>query len=138
MLGTEHIHQPSPRTLRQFAGLWLLVFAGLALGRLATGDDGPLAWVLLALALTVGPLGLLKPGAVRPIFVGWMWAVYPLGWVVSQVLLACLFYGLFTPVGLFFRCVGRDVLARRFRPGQESYWEPKPATEEPGGYFRPF
>jgi hypothetical protein len=138
MFGTEHIHQPSPRTLRQFAGLWLLVFGGLGLGQLATGDHRPLAWVCLALALTVGPLGLLKPGAVRPIFVGWMWAVFPLGWVVSQVLLACLFYGLFTPVGFFFRCVGRDVLARRFRPGRESYWEPKPATEEPGGYFRPF
>ena len=51
----------------------------------------------------------------------------PIGMVVSRVLLGALFSGLFTPVGLFFKLIGRDALARRYAPEQASYWEPSRA-----------
>ena len=35
---------------------------------------------------------------------------FPIGWTVSQVILAVMFYGLFTPIGLVFRLIGRDPL----------------------------
>ena len=35
---------------------------------------------------------------------------FPIGWTVSQVMLALMFFGLFTPIGLVFRLIGRDPL----------------------------
>ena len=129
---------PSRATLRQFAGLWLVFFGGLALWQgLVRGQTG-LAALFAVLALTIGPLGLLRPGWVRPIYVGWMVLAFPIGWTVSQVMLALMFYGLFTPIGLVFRLLGRDALHRARRPGVESYWTPKPAPAGPKSYFRQF
>ena len=129
---------PSRATLRQFAGLWLVFFGGLALWQgLVRGQTG-LATLCAVLALTIGPLGLIRPGWIRPIYVGWMILAFPIGWTVSQVMLALMFYGLFTPIGLLFRLLGRDPLHRARRPGVESYWTPKPAPAGPKSYFRQF
>jgi hypothetical protein len=129
---------PRSRTLRQFAGLWLLCFAGLACWEGFRKDNPTAALVFAALALTVGPLGLLWPQAVRPLFVGWMVLAFPIGWTVSQVLLALLFYVVFTPVGLVLKLVGRDSLCRRYRPDKDTYWAPKTAPSDARSYFRQF
>ena len=129
---------PSRKVLRQFAGLCLLVFGGLALweifGRGRTGFGGFLA----LLAMTIGPLGLLRPEWIRWIYVGWMVLAFPIGWTISQVILLALFFGLFTPIGLTFRLLGRDSLHRARRRGLESYWEPKPTTLDLRRYFKQF
>ncbi len=129
---------PPRRTLRQFAGLWLAFFAGLAVWFAL--HQAPAAQVagLAVLALSVGLLGLCKPGAIRLLFVGLTIATFPVGWAVSRLVLAVLFYGLFTPVGLFFRLVGRDAMRLRARPGQDTYWLPKPQAADVRGYFRQF
>src|SRR5436309_12112846 len=101
---------PSARTLRQFAGLWLGFFAalagwhGLARGRTAA------AALLLAAALLPGVAGLLRPRLLRPLFVGCTLLTFPLGWLTATLLSALLYYGLFTPLGVFFRLRGRDAL----------------------------
>ena len=58
---------PDRRTLRQFALIWIVFFACLAVYQ-QTVRDRPLAAAILAvLAVTVGPVGLLWPRAVRHI-----------------------------------------------------------------------
>jgi hypothetical protein len=128
---------PSSRTLRQFAGLWLGFFAalagwhGLAHGRTAA------AALLLAVALLPGVAGLLRPRLLRPLFVGCTLLTFPVGWLTATLLSALLYYGLFTPLGLFFRLRGRDALLLR-RPRRASYWTPR--TDEPDArrYLQPF
>jgi hypothetical protein len=129
---------PPRATLRQFAGLWLIFFGGLALWEGWVRSHTGLALLWAVLALTIGPMGLLRPGWIRPIYVGWMVLAFPIGWTVSQVMLVLMFYGLFTPIGLVFRLLGRDPLHRARRPGVESYWIPKPAPAGPRSYFRQF
>ena len=129
---------PPRATLRQFAGLWLIFFGGLALWEGWVRSHTGLASLWAVLALTIGPLGLIRPGWIRPIYVGWMILAFPIGWTVSQVMLALMFYGLFMPIGLLFRLLGRDPLHRARRPGVESYWTPKPAPAGPKSYFRQF
>ncbi len=126
------------RTIRQFAGLWIVFFGALALwqglGRGATGAG--LTWA--ALALTLGPLGLWQPGVLRPVYRTWMLLAFPLGWVVSHLLLGLLFFGLFTPVALLFRLLGRDALERRLSPDQETYWKERAAPTTTRRYLRQF
>jgi hypothetical protein len=129
---------PPERMLRQFAGLWLVCFGGLSLWQgLVRGRPG-LGFGLAVLVLTVGIVGLVWPRAVRPIFVGWMVLAFPIGWVISHTLLAAVFFGLFTPMGLAFRLLGRDLLAIQPRAGLATYWQPKPAPTDVRRYFRQF
>jgi hypothetical protein len=127
---------PSARMLRQFAGLWIVFFGGLTWHAAATGTQGvAIVWSLTAL---LGFAGVVRPALLRPVFVGWMVLVFPIGWMMSQMLLAVLYYGLFTPLAVAFRLRGRDALRRRARPVGDSYWLPKPVTLEVRRYFRQF
>jgi hypothetical protein len=128
--------RPPPRTLRQFALLWIAFFGGLAVWEVARGHAVAGATLGL-LAVTVGPLGWLRPEWLRPVYVGWMVLAFPIGWAVSHVALAVLFYLLFAPLGLAFRLVGRDPLRRR-RQWVDTYWTEKPAVRDMRRYFQQF
>jgi hypothetical protein len=123
--------------LRQFAALWLVFFAGLA-GWESWHGRSVLALAFALLAVTVAPMGLLAPRAIRPLFIAWMALAFPIGWTISKVCLAIMFYGVFTPVALVFRLLGRDALALRRSSEQITYWLPKPAATNAAGYLRQF
>ena len=127
---------PSAKKLRQFAALWLVFFVGLALWRLWHGRQDVEAVVLAALGVTIGALGLARPAAIRFVYTGWMIAAFPIGWTISRVMLAALFYGVFTPVAVVFRMIGRDPLGLRRRADLETYWTAKPGAAAPRDYFR--
>lgn len=129
---------PTNRTLRQFAGLWLAFFGVGACLQGFVRHHMTAAWILAAAALIVGLTGLVRPALIRLIYVGAVALTFPIGWTVSKILLACLFYGLFTPVAVVFRLMGRDVLARRPHLEAETYWLPKALATDPRSYFRPF
>jgi hypothetical protein len=124
------------RTLRQFAGLWLLILGGLAVWHGLLGDNLVVALVLGVLGVAVGVLGLATPRAIRPLFTGLMMLTYPIGWLVSRILLIVLFYGMFAPLAVLFRLIGRDALVRRRRPEGPSYWTAKPGATDVRSYLR--
>jgi hypothetical protein len=135
MQWSEIVKPPPPKLLRQFAVLWLVVFGGLAAWRVWQGNAGVWTQVLAVAAVLVGGLGIVWPAAIRFVYTGWMIAVFPIGWTVSRLVLAALFYLIFTPVGLVFRLFGRDVLhLKRTKP--QSYWSQKPVATNPEEYFR--
>ena len=129
---------PDRKTLRQFAGLWLAFFGGMALWQALARKNPNLGLSLGALALVVGLAGLTRPEWVRLIYVGWMVLAFPIGWTISQVMLLAMYFGLFAPIGLVFRLIGRDPLQRARRAGVESYWTPKPAPAGVTSYFKQF
>ena len=95
---------PSSRMLRQFAGLWLVFFGGMAAWQgLARGRVG-VAVAIAILAIAVGSLGLIRPQAVRPIFVGWMILAFPIGWTISLILLSLVYFILFYRWAWCFAC----------------------------------
>jgi hypothetical protein len=129
---------PSKKTLRQFAGLCVLFFGAAALWQAFVRGHYDLATSLGCLALVFGLTGLAYPESLRLIYVGWMILAFPIGWTVSLLILVTLYYGLFTPIGLLFRLIGRDALDRAKHPEATSYWVPKPSPENLGRYFKQF
>ena len=126
---------PSARTLRQFAGLFLIFFVGIAGWRAWHGVVDGRTEALAALGLVVGGVGLLYPPAVRLVYTGWMIAAFPIGWTVSRLMLAVLFYLVFTPLALVFRLMRRDILQLKRRQAG-SYWTARPAPGNVKEYFR--
>jgi len=128
---------PTDRMLRQFAAAWLVVFSVLAANQWLTRGHPRTAIVLAGVAIIIGIAGLLRPRLVRWLFVAATVLAFPIGWVVSQVMLFVLFIGVMTPVALLFKAQGRDRLARK-RSAQSSYWKPKTATQDMRRYLRQY
>jgi hypothetical protein len=135
MQWSEVVKAPSSRTLRQFAGLFLVVFVAMAATRWFRGHQDGWTIALGVTAIVVGLVGLAMPSAVRPLYTGWMIAAFPIGWVVSKVILAVVFFLVVTPIGLGFRMAGRDILRLR-RQSQTTYWVPKTVRENSSDYLR--
>ena len=129
---------PSGKVLRQFAGAWLVLFSALAAHQGLANGRPQLARAIALLAVAVGIPGLAKPALIRWLFVGWMILAFPIGWVISQVVLVVLFFAILTPVALFFKLTGRDLLCRKPAPDISSYWTPKESPSEMGRYFRQY
>lgn len=128
---------PSRRVLRQF-GLLCLAFFGALGGYYYWQGATTSPYVLAALAAAGGALGLLAPQALRWVFVGWCYAVLPIGWVVSHVLLFLIYYFVLLPTGLLMRIVGYDPLMRKLDPEAKSYWIPVEPAVGTQSYFRQF
>jgi hypothetical protein len=138
MQWSEVIAPPPRKLLRQFAGLFLVVFLALAGWRVWQGEADAWALGLGGLALAVGIAGLLYPPAVRFIYTGWMIVAFPIGWTISRLALALMFFTVITPVALFFRLVGRDELQLQRRDPGASCWSPKHGPEGVRQYLRQF
>jgi saxitoxin biosynthesis operon SxtJ-like protein len=131
--------KPTSRELRWFSGL-LIVFFGVVAGVwcLRSGQTtGPA--ILFGATSALGVLGLAVPSAVRWVYVGWMVAVWPIGCAISYLLLAGIFYGVITPIGLCLRLLGRDPMRKALDRTATTYWIPR-SPEEPDAsrYFRQF
>lgn len=135
MVWSDIPRNPAPKTLRQFAGACLLFFGILAAREYHKGYHIA-GEVIAAVALVVGIAGLIKPSLVRWIFVGWMMLAFPVGWLVSQVMLGLMFYVVLTPVAFLFRLRGRDLLLRKRQPNRTSYWVPARKSRDVRSYFR--
>jgi hypothetical protein len=130
--------RPTTRALRQFAGAWLVFFLAFGVHQCLARKHVTWGLVLMALALGIGVLGLFKPSAVRWLFVGWMVVAFPIGWLVSLLMLLLMFYGLITPIALFFRLRGRDLLRQKPAPAASTFWLPKHTPEDVRSYFRQY
>ncbi len=121
--------RPDRKTLSEFSEAWMFALGMLA-APLAYFRGHPwLAGAFWGLAVAGRVVGLVRPSWLKPVFLGLTLLTWPIGLVVSNVVLALLYYGVFTPIALVFRVMGRDALKRRFEPEATSYWEPY----SPGG-----
>lgn len=128
---------PSRRELRQFGFLCLLFFGGFAAWYGHSDGWTLTVRILTGLALAGGILGAVAPQALKYVFVGWIIAVFPIGWTISHVLLGFIYFVILTPIGLLVRALGNDPMNRSFDSEATSYWsdhEQAPVAR----YFRQF
>jgi hypothetical protein len=129
---------PSPSTLRWFGALCSLFLAALAGREVLIAGSPTVAFAAFAASLAVLVIALVWPALLRRVFVGSMVLLFPVNWLVSHLLLGCVYYCVFTPLGLFFKLMRRDALGRTLQRERESYWIDKPAASDAARYFRPF
>jgi hypothetical protein len=138
---------PPKRDLRNFGFVALVAFAligglvywkrglfGLEFG----GATETVSYILWGLGLLSGFFSIVIPAANRALYVTLSVITYPIGFVVSHVVMAFIFFAIITPVGLLFRLLGRDPLHRRFDRSAESYWDPHVARKDKASYFKQF
>ena len=140
---------PDRRVLRQFAWASLVLFPTLA-GFLSWQRGLPWAWVvtLIGIGVLVAVVelvlvdllgsfgGLLEKLIPRALFQILSVVAFPIGFVISHVLMGAIFYLVMTPIGLCFRLVSRDALGRKLEPDRTSYWRDRGPARDPSSYFK--
>lgn len=129
---------PTPNQLRAFGKL-LVVFAAVA-GALLWWRTGRLdiATTIWLTGAALASVYWVAPALRRPIYVGWMWAVFPIGWTVSHVLILAIYYMVLTPIALCRRAAGHDQLQRRFDTAATTYWVRYTPQGDVRRYFKQF
>jgi len=127
---------PTRRELIVF-GLLFLVFAGIVGSglyfRSGAHQTARVVWIGGA---ALSALYFLIPALRKPFYLGWLYLTFPIGFVLSHVILAAVFYLVFTPVGLVLRLFGKDPLERKFDRAAPTYWVAHDPHNDAKRYFR--
>jgi hypothetical protein len=126
---------PDSRTLRQFATLWIVLIGTIGALQLHKGNS--VGWLFIGLAVGAGIPGLLRPKYLKPVFVTWMILAFPVGWLVSHIMLALIFFGLFTLLGMMLKVMGHDALRRR-KPASDTFWEARNQQSDTSRYLKQY
>ncbi len=136
---------PEPRILRQFGFIALVGFGLLALAAhyeillfsMGLGAArAPLVVAFAAIAVVSATFSLVAPRLNRLVYVAISVLTYPIGLVLSYVILGFLFFAIIAPIGMLLRVLGKDPMQRRFDASARSYFvraKPPSSTEN---YFR--
>ncbi len=111
------------RQQREFGLLVGAIFCALGGWWLYRGRLGAVAPVVLSIGGLLLLLGALFPGTLRYPYRFWMALAEVLAFVMTRVILALVFFGVVTPIGLLRKALGGDPLRRRARAA-DSYWWP--------------
>ncbi len=87
----------------------------------------PFFWVL---ALIFCIFAFVSPRVLFFIYRPWMWVAEKIGAVVNRCILAIVFFGVVTPIGLVRRALGKDTLRLRLSRITKSHFEKK-VTQPP-------
>ena len=128
---------PTAGDLRWF-GVLLAVFValagGLAYWRLGA-STGRMVW---AAGVLLAAIYAAVPPSRRWIYLGWLYAAFPVGWTLSHLALAATYYLLLAPIGLLLRLFRGDPLDRELRRSAASYWAARRPVRDVRRYFRQF
>ncbi len=93
------------------------------------------AWVCAALALGFLTLALTIPDILLPLNRLWMQLGAVLGMIFSPIVLAILFFGVFTPIALLMRLFGRDEL-RLIMHAPATHWKERTSQDMSAPAFK--
>jgi len=97
----------------------ILVWFGLV--QLLRGKTAIYLW-FFGVSLAVFLLVLVSPLALKPLFIIFTKVGRFIGWINTRILLAFIFYGLFTPISLILKLLRIDFLDRNIKKSSKTYW----------------
>ena len=134
----QHVNwRPDARELRRFAVAMLIGFS--VLGLLAAWRAGGVATA----SIVLWSIGVFLAGAAfvpklgRAAYLAVYLPTSIIGYVVSNVLLALMFFLVITPLGIILRLMGKDLLQQRPRK-DKAQWIPVKTAKSEDSYYRQF
>ena len=108
----------------------ITIFIALAiLGGLLLWREGGIGFLFWTIGIAFLLVGVTKPELLASTYRGWMRIAMWVGFVMTHLILALMFYCVFTPIGLVMRLMGRDPLHLKAPKGVDSYWVKRPSAQ---------
>jgi hypothetical protein len=107
--------------LRKFgfvmAGFISLLF-GLTLPFISDNSYPLWPWSIASVFVTVS---IVHPKLLNQVYKTWMKIGHVLGWINTRIILAVLFFGILTPIGVLMRLLGKDPLLKKINSTISTY-----------------
>jgi len=135
--------KPNKRELRNFGAIFMggFVLIGLVkylwpFERFIDKNETLGLW-LIGIGIVVGAIGLTGTRLALPFYWAWLGIAFVMGNIMSRVIIAAIYFLLFTPMRLLSNLAGRDKLQLKKRQ-TNSYWLDISLPKEPEKYERQF
>jgi len=129
---------PSRGQLHVFGLLWFVFFCFW--GTLSWWEAGmnAKAAAFWAIAFIIPSAGFVWPEVLRKVYLLAVYVTFPIGIIISSVLLIFVYYIVLTPISLILRLTGYDPMGRFFDRTAKTYWLPRKPKNETERYFKQF
>jgi hypothetical protein len=124
--------------LNLFGVIWLVFFGTVGGILLSSGCSSQVAGLVWGIAALVPAVGWIVPQFMRLIYLAMAYAGFPIGFVVSYLIMLVVYYLVLTPIGLIMRLFGYDPLNRHFDGSTDTYWRPRQQNDSLDAFFRQF
>ena len=104
---------------RSFGIVFCIVFALISIWPVMHG--GPLRIWPIPILFIFLVLGLLNSKLLSPLNLVWVKFGELLGRIIAPIVMAMIYFVIITPIGLFMRLIGKDLLSTKFSKNN-SYW----------------
>ena len=104
---------------RSFGILFSIVFAIISFWPIISGD--PLRLWSIPISVIFLVLGLLNSKLLNPLNIVWVKFGELLGRIIAPIVMAIIYFIIVTPIGLFMRLIGKDLLNLKFSKAN-TYW----------------
>ena len=105
---------------RSFGLVFFVVFLIIALWPLKSGEDFRLWSLTLSIIFLI--LGILNSKFLTPLNKLWIKFGFFLGAIVSPIVMGIVYFLVVTPIGLFMRLLGKDLLKKDKVKNASTYW----------------
>lgn len=138
---------PDTKTLRQFGVIAFVGFGILAalayyeklIFAFGLGDArAPVVGTFVALGSLALLLSLIAPRANRVLYVGLTLLAFPIGFVLSYLIMGTLYFLIIGPIAVAFRLFGRDSMHRSYDPDADTYWSTARPPRDKESYFHQY
>ncbi len=113
----KKIHSSSNKS---FGILFFIVFLILSIIPLKNGDHLNLYLIFISFIFLI--LGLIDSKLLSPLNKTWVRFGEFLGILIAPVIMALVYFIILTPISLFVRMFGKDLLGLKFLNKQDTYW----------------
>lgn len=135
--------KPGKKELRSFGAIFLGGFVAIGLvkyfwpfERFITQNKTVGIW-MIGIGLVVGAIGLTGTKLALPFYWVWLSIAFVMGNIMSRIIIAAIYFLVFTPMRMLSSLVGRDKLQLKKSSG-DSYWHEISLPREAARYERQF
>ena len=105
---------------RNFGLVFFAVFLIIGLWPLIN-EEQTRTWSIL-ISITFLILGILNSKLLTPLNKLWFKFGIKLGAIIAPIVMTIIFFLIVTPIGLFMRLIGKDLLKKQYDKKKKSYW----------------
>ncbi len=105
---------------RSFGIVFFIVFLLIGIYPLLNQED-PRLWALI-ISLIFLILGIIDSKILTPLNKIWFKFGIFLGRIISPLIMGLIFFLVVTPIGIFMRILGKDLINLKFKKNVKSYW----------------
>lgn len=128
-----HVSELQLPTDKKFGYFFSLIFIVLS-SYFFLKNSNLLSYIFLSLAIIFLIFAIFKSEVLHPLNILWMRFGVLIGMVVSPIVLGAIFFGLFTPISIIMKLIGRDELSLKIS-NRDSFWKERNDIENDSGTF---